>query len=196
MESEDVELEIELEQEPFVGGGKCNCYRVLTDKDYNWNTQTQTAEKPFDSIALWLLDTGTYLVSQGTKLTLTTENLGGEGIIDPTAEFWYSIYKIEVVEDLQLGNIVVKMYDNLYNGLGWSIGIVDSNGSMISPIHSERFGYGGPPWGNYGNLGDIYIDAVFNNSGEPSEMYVLETMDTDPDTGEYIYNWKKVELEQ
>ena len=34
--------------------------RLLTTADYNWNTRTQSATEPYDSVALWLLDTGIY----------------------------------------------------------------------------------------------------------------------------------------
>lgn len=38
---------------------------VLTVNDYNWNSQTRTAVEPFDSIALWLLDSGIYSIPSG-----------------------------------------------------------------------------------------------------------------------------------
>ena len=36
--------------------------KVLTESDYNWNSTTQSAVAPFDSVALWLLKPGMYVV--------------------------------------------------------------------------------------------------------------------------------------
>ena len=43
-----------------VGGAK-----ILTADDYNWNSTTRSAVEPFDCIALWLLDSGTYSIPDG-----------------------------------------------------------------------------------------------------------------------------------
>lgn len=40
--------------------GNISGAKLLTTDDYNWNTRTQSATEPYDSVALWLLDTGIY----------------------------------------------------------------------------------------------------------------------------------------
>lgn len=194
MEFENQEQEIELEREAFVGG-KCNCYRTLTESDYNWNRETQTAEAPLNTIALWLLDNGKYLISPNTDITLTTESVLRTGIIDPTLEYPANIFMVEVIKDLKIGNVVIKMHDNMYNAVGITTAIVDSNGAIVCPIHNERYAFGGAPEGFRGNIGDIFISTVFNNEGRPSSMYILHEMQVDEETGDFIYIWKKVTVE-
>lgn len=43
-----------------VGGGGGDGIKVLTSADYNWNSTTQSATEPYDSVAFWRLTTGIY----------------------------------------------------------------------------------------------------------------------------------------
>ena len=54
---------------------KTGAAKVLTDKDYNWNSTTKTAVEPFNSVALWLLDSGMYSVPE--NFPAYTHLLGG-----------------------------------------------------------------------------------------------------------------------
>lgn len=46
--------------------------KVLTSADLNWNSTTQTAVEPFDSMAMWLLSPGLYELSSTEGVTIYT----------------------------------------------------------------------------------------------------------------------------
>lgn len=68
--------------------------KVLTEDDYNWNSQTKTAVEPFDSVALWLLESGTYSVPADitaySHLNVSTPQAFSNGIVLVSSDETYS----------------------------------------------------------------------------------------------------------
>lgn len=58
-----------------TGGG----IKELSTTDYNWNTTTNSAVEPFDSIAFWLLDTGIYITEEFVRIAEGTNINGSTG---------------------------------------------------------------------------------------------------------------------
>lgn len=66
------------------GGGGGAGYTVLTTADYNWNnTAKDSTTQPLDSIALWLLDPGTYQWNPGNAPVVRYGTNSGDVITTP-----------------------------------------------------------------------------------------------------------------
>lgn len=51
--------------------------KILTEDDYNWNSQTGSATEPYNTIALWLLDDGLYKAPDVSVRPVANHSIGG-----------------------------------------------------------------------------------------------------------------------
>ena len=170
--------------------------KTLSSADYNWNSQSGDTTPPLNSIALWLLPEGSYLVSPETNLTLSSENISGGGIIDPTVAFPQAIWKVEKINNPKGTNIIIKIYDSLYNGMGVTSTFLDDSGSLMGTLHNERYGWGGAPDNFEGNIGDVFVQTAFPGEPGKGSMYILAEIVADEETGDTRYSWERVMTQQ
>lgn len=64
-----------------AGAGGGGGVKILTADDYNWNSTTNTAVEPFDSVALWLLESGVYMRADSSVVAYRNID-GGTMLVD------------------------------------------------------------------------------------------------------------------
>lgn len=67
----------EVEDDIDIVQAKIGKAKILSDTDYNWNSVNHNTTPPYDSVALWLLEPGMYVVPSGVNGYLAQRFLDG-----------------------------------------------------------------------------------------------------------------------
>lgn len=184
-------------------GGGGDTIKTLTADDYNWNSATQSATEPFNSVALWLLDPGFY--RRGTGVTvyfgrMSNQTIAGYDIVMvgltssygkvigrfysmATSEAGFefaSFYSVSVALGIVTGSATVsQVIDDLYSD--YTDAPLSANQGRILGERSNIIEASAPTTETEGVLGQLYTDT--------SAMHTYQCTNIDDSGDDPVYTW-------
>lgn len=184
-------------------GGGGEAIKTLTADDYNWNSTTQSATEPYDSVALWLLDPGFYRRGSGVTVyfgRMSNQSIAGYDIAMVGLNSSYgrfigifyamatsgagfefaAFYAVSVPLGIVTGSATVaQTVDDLYSN--YTDAPLSANQGRILGERSNILSPDAPGTDTEGVLGQLYTDTT--------NMHTYQCTAIDDSGDDPVYTW-------
>ena len=178
--------------------------RQLTSSDYNWNSAQNAAVTPYDCVAAWILDPGTYYAEADVIIRRDPSNSSsGEPVTflvvpKQTDQGSYGdFYSVSVYFFTPNNGISIwRSYYNLFVQDEWSAGASETyvtSDTMNNALNSRiEVTWTVPDDTTYGESGKLLVYLDTSGAIPSASVYVCAGFYVDPGTQEDKYAWTQI----
>lgn len=178
--------------------------RQLTSSDYNWNSAQNAAVAPYDCVAAWILDPGTYYAEADVIIRRDPSNSSsGEPVTflvvpKQTDQGSYGdFYSVSVYFFTPNNGISIwRSYYNLFVQDEWSAGASETyvtSDTMNNALNSRiEVTWTVPDDTTYGESGKLLVYVDTSGAIPSASVYVCAGFYVDPGTQEDKYAWTQI----